>query len=132
MCLFCKISNKDIPAKIVYEDEHVMAFLDISQTTKGHTLVIPKIHTNNFLECPPEYLNHVAIASSMIGNHLMQKLNAKGMNVITNIEKAAGQTIMHYHVHLIPRYDETDGITLNFKENKNIDLDELLLNIKID
>lgn len=131
MCLFCKIINGDIPAKIVYEDSNVLAFLDISQTTKGHTLVVPKIHTNSFLDCPSNYLNYVNEASALIGKHLMKSLNAKGMNILTNVNEAAGQTVMHYHVHLIPRYDKSDGLTLAFKANQDIDLDALIEKIQI-
>lgn len=131
MCLFCKIINRDIPAKIVYEDSNVLAFLDISQSTKGHTLVVPKIHTDNFLECPLNYLNYVNEASAMIGKHLMKSLNAKGLNVLSNVYEAAGQTVMHYHVHLIPRYDQSDGLTLSFKANQDVDLDSLIEKIQI-
>jgi|SRR5690554_1313876 len=130
MCLFCKIINRDIPAKIVYEDANVLAFLDISQTTKGHTLVVPKIHTSNFLECPSDFRQHVSDASVKIAKHLIESLRANGMNILTNINEAAGQSVMHYHVHLIPRYNENDGLTLAFKPNQNIDLDDLIEQIR--
>lgn len=113
MCLFCKIANKDIPSKIIYEDEFVIGILDISQATKGHTLIIPKQHCENILECPSDVLNHVSNAISIVGKHLVKTLDAEGLNVLSNVGEVAGQTIMHFHVHLIPRYHDNDGFSLH-------------------
>ncbi len=130
MCLFCKIINKDIPAHIVYENDDVMAILDISQVTKGHTLVIPKIHVENFLECPDHVLHEVASVSRDLGEKIMNNLHAKGMNILSNAKEIAGQTIMHYHVHLIPRYDEQDGIKIQFRASDDPALEEIAAEVK--
>ena len=85
MCIFCSIIKKEIPAGILYEDEDVIAFLDISQVTKGHTLIVPKKHVETMLDCEEETLAHVMMLAKKIGNHLMNKLSANGMNVLSNV-----------------------------------------------
>ncbi|KMY45458.1 protein hit [Bacillus sp. FJAT-27916] len=108
-CIFCKIINGDIPSSKVYEDEHVMAFLDISQVTKGHTLVIPKIHKENVYELTPEIAAHVFEAVPKIARAIKQEFNPIGMNVLNNNGEHAGQSVFHFHIHLLPRYGEGDG-----------------------
>ena len=121
-CIFCKIINKEIPSSIVYEDDDVMAFLDISQTTKGHTLVIPKDHYQNFLATPSEVSNKVMEVAKRIGMAQIDMLHAEGVNILTNVNEAAGQSVMHFHVHVIPRYANTDGFKLTFEDNSEKDL----------
>ena len=132
MCIFCKIVNKEIPSYSIYEDEFVLAFLDISQVTKGHTLVIPKKHYDNLLECDNETLAHMSTIVKTIGNHLVNKLNAKGLNILSNVNEVAGQSVNHFHIHLIPRYDENDAIQIKFHESKKQDFDKLLNELKIE
>lgn len=129
MCIFCKIVKKEIPCSCVYEDDVVMAFLDLSQVTKGHTLVIPKQHFESILECDDETLAHVMRISKKLANQLVDKLNANGINILSNAKEAAGQTVPHFHVHLIPRYDEQDACVIEFKESKPQNLDEVLKEI---
>ena len=130
-CIFCKIINKEIPGKIVYEDDVCLAFLDLSQTTLGHTLVIPKKHYDSILECDKDTLGHVMNVAKDIANSYELKLNAKGFNILTNVHEVAGQTVHHFHVHIIPRYDTTDTIEINFKDNQDVyDLDEILAKVK--
>lgn len=124
MTIFTKIINRDIPAHIVYEDDSVIAFLDISQTTKGHTLVVPKKEVTNFLECDPETQIRINEVTKHLAHKIMKNLGAKGFNVLTNMNEVAGQTVFHYHVHLIPRYDESDSITIKFKANE-FDLNQI-------
>ncbi len=120
-CLFCKIINGEIPCYKVYEDDDVLAFLDISQTTKGHTLVISKKHYDNFLSTPKEIMNKVMNVAQTIGQVQIQHLGAKGINILTNCYQEAGQTIMHFHVHVIPRYEKGDGFILEMKENEDLE-----------
>ena len=94
-CIFCKIINKEIPGKIVYEDDACMAFLDLSQATYGHTLVIPKKHYTNILEVDDETLAHVMKIVKNLANQIVEKLDAKGVNVLTNTNEVAGQTVHH-------------------------------------
>jgi histidine triad (HIT) family protein len=129
-CIFCKIINKEIPSKIVYEDEQCLAFLDITQTTKGHTLVVPKKHFSNFLEVDSDTLQHMIQITQNIAKKLVKRLDAKGCNILTNANTVAGQTVMHFHIHIIPRFDETDTITLSFSDNsENFDLSEIYQSI---
>lgn len=125
MCLFCKIVNHDIPSKIIYENEFVIGILDISQTTKGHTLIMPKMHVDNILECPTDVLSHVFNAVSLVGNHLVKTLNAEGLNVLSNVNEVAGQSIAHFHVHLIPRYSTDDGFVVEMKQSNQEATSEL-------
>jgi histidine triad (HIT) family protein len=125
MCIFCKIINKEIPASILYEDEDVCAILDISQVTRGHTLVMPREHFENILVCPPVLLSKIISVTQMLSKDIVSKLNAKGVNVLTNANPAAGQSVMHFHMHIIPRYDENDGLILKFKENPMPDIKKI-------
>lgn len=116
MCVFCKIINGDIPSQKVYEDDDVLAILDISQATKGHTLIIPKKHYSNLLEIEDyEYLKVMNVAKS-IASAATKAFNASGVNLLNNCGESAGQTVMHFHVHVIPRYNEND-ITIKFDNN---------------
>lgn len=125
MCIFCKIVDGSIPSYTLYEDDNVKAFLDISQVTKGHTLVISKKHYENFLACDSEDMKHVYEVAQILGNHLVKTLNAKGMNILTNVNEVAGQSVFHFHVHLIPRYDENDACLIQFNESEKQNLEEL-------
>lgn len=129
-CIFCKIANKEIPGKIIYEDDICLAFMDLSQTTNGHTLVIPKKHFKNFLEVDDETLAHTIKITKQVANLIVEKLNANGVNILTNANEVAGQTVMHFHLHIIPRYDNNDQIEINFTDrSKIVDLDDLFLKI---
>lgn len=118
--IFCKIIDGEIPCYKVYEDDDVLAFLDISQVTKGHTLVVPKKHYDNFLSVPHEEMHKVMDVAQRIGQISIKFLGAKGVNILTNCYSAAGQSVNHFHVHVIPRYEANEGFRLEMKEN-NID-----------
>lgn len=113
-CIFCKIIQGDIPSAKVYEDDNVYAFLDISQVTKGHTLVIPKEHTKNIYETSPEVAKELFARIPIIANAIKKSYNPLGMNVLNNNESAAEQSVFHLHLHLIPRYGEGDGYSPNW------------------
>jgi histidine triad (HIT) family protein len=107
-CLFCKVVRKELYGAIVYEDADVIAFLDIHPVHPGHTLVVPKVHTEDFSTMDPvdrEAVMHACqkVTHALLHNHI------DGVNVITNVRPAAGQTIFHAHFHLIPRY-HNDGL----------------------
>lgn len=108
-CIFCKIINGDIPSSKVYEDEHVLAFLDISQVTKGHTLVIPKIHKKDIHELTPEIAGHLFSVVPKITNGMKKTFNLKGVNLLNNNGEYAGQSVFHFHLHILPRHGEEDG-----------------------
>ena len=111
-CIFCKIIAGDIPSSKVYEDEEVLAFLDISQVTPGHTLVVPKKHARNLLE-----MDETATAQLFARVSKVAK-QAKGMNIISNMEEVSGQTVFHTHVHIIPRYSDQDELAISFTEHE--------------
>ena len=129
MCIFCEIINGNIPSSKVYEDEEVLAILDLSQTTYGHTLVMPKEHYENINECPKEVLYKVISITQDLNKQIMNNLKAKGSNILTNTNEASGQSVPHLHFHIIPRYDETDTIKIEVTNNE-FNLDEVLNKIQ--
>lgn len=131
MCIFCKIINGDIPSKKVYEDDDVLAILDISQATKGHTIVLPKKHYANLLEISTNEYIKVMSKAKDLAEMITTKLNADGCNILNNCKEAAGQTVMHYHIHIIPRYNNDDDLKIEFIDHsKDINLDAVLNEIK--
>ena len=122
MCIFCSIIKGDIPCYKVYEDDKFLAFLDISQATIGHTLVVPKNHYKNIYELPEDCdIFNVVIKLS---KKIKDATGALGVNILNNNERHARQTVDHYHIHIIPRY-ENDNFQINFPENK-LSKDEFL------
>ena len=97
-CVFCKIVHGDIPSAKLYEDEDVMAFLDVNPVTYGHALVISKKHYSNFLSTPKDVMNKVMNVAQRIGQVQMEQLGAKGINILINCKEAAGQEVQHFHV----------------------------------
>jgi histidine triad (HIT) family protein len=118
-CIFCKIVNGEIPAAKVFENEHVLAFLDITQVTKGHTLVIPKVHKENLFELTPEIARDLFEVVPAIANALKKEFNPIGLNTLNNNGEQAGQSVFHYHMHLLPRYGKGDGFGAVWKSNQN-------------
>ena len=108
-CIFCKIVNGEIPSSKVYEDKNVLAFLDISQITKGHTLVIPKKHNKNLFDLPKETAEKLFSVVPKITNAMKNQLNIEDLNLVCNSGEKAGQEVFHLHLHLIPRYGKGDG-----------------------
>jgi len=106
--IFNKIIMREIPAYIVYEDEVVMAFLDISQATKGHTLLVPKKICADIFELDPDVAAHLFKVAQKLSIALKKAFNAPALNIISNNGEIAGQTVFHFHLHLIPRYEKTD------------------------
>lgn len=104
MCVFCKIINGEIPSYKIYETDTVMAFLDISQNTKGHTLVIPKKHIESIFDLDEQTGRDLFEAVIKTTNILKNKLGFKDVNLLNNNGSLAGQVVNHYHIHIIPRY----------------------------
>lgn len=113
-CIFCKIIEGEIPSAKVYEDEHVYAFLDISQVSKGHTLIIPKTHTRNIYDTPPEVAKELFARVPIVAQAIKKAFNPIGMNLLNNNEAAASQSVFHLHIHLLPKYKEDDGFSVNW------------------
>lgn len=129
-CIFCKIIKGEIPCYKIYEDENVLAFLDISNDIEGHTLVIPKKHYKNILDCKNEDLTHVIKVIKKISNHYIS-LGYNGVNVLNNNEKCAEQSVFHLHFHILPRKDN-DGYKVfpDLKSTEN-NLTEICEKLKI-
>ncbi len=107
-CIFCKIANGEIPSKAIYEDDDFKVILDLGPATKGHALILPKEHAANLFELPDETASKVLVLAKKLGAQMKENLKADGMNLVQNNGEVAGQTVHHFHMHLIPRY-ENDG-----------------------
>ncbi len=123
-CIFCKIVEKQIPATVIYEDDEVLAFMDIGPIVKGHALVIPKRHCDPVTETPDELLAKLHIVAKRIAEAQMNGLGADGVNIMQNNGAAAGQEVPHIHVHVIPRFSD-DGHHWNWNPKTYDDFDEM-------
>lgn len=121
-CIFCKIIKGEIPSYTIYEDETVKAFLDITPKSNGHTLIIPKKHFENIYDMDVETLKQIEIASKKVAKMLKEKLNCIGITRVQNNEY--GQEVKHYHMHLIPRY-ENDNLKLNGGQTERLKAEEI-------
>ncbi len=110
-CLFCKIVAGEIPSTRVDEDERTVAFMDINPATRGHALVIPREHYADLREVSAEDLAAAAVAAQRLATRAIDRLGADGVNLLNSCGSAAWQTVFHFHVHVIPRYD-TDPLRL--------------------
>lgn len=108
-CIFCKIAAHEIPADIIYEDDKVVAFLDLRPSNKGHSLVIHKTHTNDFQSTPDELLADLMPRIQKVAAAVMKATGASGFNLTVNNGQVSGQVIFHLHFHIIPRYEQ-DGL----------------------
>lgn len=113
-CIFCKIANGEIPSKVLYEDDEFKVILDLGPATRGHALILPKNHYHNLYELPDEEAGKVMLLAKKMAARMTEKLKCDGFNLVQNNGEAAGQTVFHFHMHLIPRYKE-DGQTLGWK-----------------
>jgi histidine triad (HIT) family protein len=103
-CIFCKIVAGELPAQIVDEDDHTVAFMDINPWTRGHALVIPRNHSRNLFDIEEGDLAHVAAAAKRLAARMRDRLGCDGVNLLNSSEPAAWQTVFHFHAHVIPRY----------------------------
>jgi len=104
-CVFCNIAEKKAEAEILFEDDNIIAFLDIQPVNFGHTLVIPKKHHDNFLTISKDELQKVINATQYIAGAVKRSMNADGFHVISNNGDSAGQSVYHFHFHIIPRFN---------------------------
>jgi histidine triad (HIT) family protein len=104
-CIFCKIVAGELPSARVDEDEHTVAFMDINPGIRGHALVIPRRHAANLLEIEPDELAATARAAQRLATRVVERLDADGVNLINACGAAAGQTVFHFHIHVLPRYE---------------------------
>jgi histidine triad (HIT) family protein len=104
-CIFCKIVAGELPARIIDQDERTLSFMDIAPATRGHALVIPRAHSRDLLDIEAEDLCAVALAGKRLAARIKERLGADGINLINSCGAAAWQTVFHFHIHVIPRYE---------------------------
>ena len=117
-CIFCKIAAGEIPSKTIYEDEKYRVILDLGPATRGHALILPKNHYANLFELPEEDAKEVICLAKKMATIMKDKLGCDGFNLVQNNGEAAGQTVFHFHMHLIPRY-ENDGQNILWNPNES-------------
>ncbi len=130
-CIFCKIANGDIPSRTIYEDEMFRVILDNGPATKGHALVLPKDHYADFYAMPEASVAKAFQVAQKVAVQIKENLGADGLNIVQNNGETAGQTVNHFHIHIIPRY-KGDGqqIAWNPGSPNAEELDAILREIK--
>ncbi|MCL1935273.1 MAG: HIT family protein [Defluviitaleaceae bacterium] len=121
-CIFCKIVKGELPSYTVFEDNNFKAFFDVFPASIGHTLVVPKKHYKDIYDLQSPYTENIFNFVQKVAKNLKEKLECDGINILQNNEIAAGQTIFHYHIHLIPRYKD-DGLKVNPAPMKSLPVD---------
>lgn len=117
-CIFCKLANGDITTNTLYENEKFRVILDASPAVKGHALVLPKDHFANIYEIDEQTAGEAAAVAKKMAKKISDTLHCDGLNILQNNGEAAGQTVFHYHIHLIPRYQgDEDKIQITWKQN---------------
>ena len=130
-CIFCKIANGKIPAATLYEDENFRVILDLGPASKGHALILPKSHAANIYELSDEMAAKAMILAKKMATSMTAALKCDGFNIVQNNGECAGQTVFHFHMHLIPRYKgDQVGITWHPGELSDADKEEILLKVK--
>lgn len=117
-CIFCKIAAGEIPSSTIYEDEDFRVILDLGPATKGHALILPKKHFRNIFEMDDETAAKVFVLAKKLACAMKGTLHCDGLNVVQNNEEIAGQTVFHFHMHIIPRY-ENDGQHILWQPNQS-------------
>lgn len=114
-CIFCKILAGEIPSTAVYEDDSFRAILDASPAARGHVIILPKNHASNIFELPDEDASKIMVVAKKIATALKKTYHCDGVNILQNNGEAAGQTVFHLHVHVIPRF-ENDDVKIGWKQ----------------
>ncbi len=125
-CIFCKIANGEIPSRTLYEDDDFRVIMDLAPATKGHSLILPKEHYKNVYEIADDTAAKVLPLAKKMAVLMTEKLGADGFNIVQNNNEVAGQTVFHFHVHLIPRYnDDNQSLVMKPQEMTDAQLDEI-------
>lgn len=104
-CIFCRIISGEIPGQVVDQDERTVAFMDVNPATRGHALVVPRRHVRDLLEIEADDLEATIVAAQRLARRMPERLGAAGVNLLNSCGRAAWQTVFHFHLHVIPRYD---------------------------
>ena len=129
-CIFCNIVEGKSEAEVIFEDDNLIAFLDIQPINYGHTLVVTKKHYDNFLTVPSKDLTQIINATQFIAGAVKRSVNADGFNVINNNGDSAGQTVYHFHFHIIPRFNDDFNFKPRFKNYSTGGMKEYADNIR--
>lgn len=130
-CIFCRIANGEIPSSTIYEDEDFRVFLDLNPVTRGHALLVTKEHFDSLFELDDELCKKAMILAKKLAGQMKEALGCDGFNLVQNNGETAGQTVFHFHLHLIPRYEgDTAGITWNPGKASPEELEELTALLK--
>lgn len=130
-CIFCKIANGEIPSATLYEDERFRVILDLGPASKGHALILPKEHYPNLYELPDELAEKAILLAKKMIVKMTKALDCDGFNVVQNNGAPAGQTVFHFHMHLIPRYENDDaGFGWNTGELSEVDKEDILAKMR--
>lgn len=130
-CIFCKIANGEIPSATLYEDNDFRVILDVNPASKGHTLILPKKHADNLYDLPDETASKALVLAKNMASKIEKALECDGLNLVQNNGETAGQTVFHFHMHIIPRY-KNDSVKLGWKPGRLSDAmrEELLSVLK--
>ncbi len=124
-CIFCKIANGEIPSRTIHEDDFCRVILDLGPAARGHALVLPKEHYANIYELPEDKTAQAFVVARKMASRMTEKLGCDGFNIVQNNGETAGQTVFHFHIHLIPRYkDDGQKIGWNPGSPSDEELDE--------
>ncbi len=129
-CIFCKIANGEIPSRTIYEDDTFRVIMDLSPATKGHALILPKEHYEDLFSLPDTLTKEAFALAKKMASQIKEALQCDGFNIVQNNGSVAGQTIFHFHIHLIPRYnDDLQKISWEPQNVKPEKLDEIMKQI---
>ena len=129
-CIFCKIANGEIPSTTLYEDEDFRVILDLGPATRGHALLLPKNHFANLFELDDETAQKAILVAKKMAGKMKDALGADGFNLVQNNGEAAGQTVFHFHMHLIPRY-ENDNAGILWEPGETTPEDMAVVNLMV-
>lgn len=125
-CIFCKLANGEIPTRSIYEDEDFKVILDTAPATRGHALILPKEHADNLYQLPEEMTGRAFVLAKKMAASMTEILGCQGFNIVQNNGEAAGQTVFHFHIHLVPRYtDDEQGLFWEPRHYSDEMLDEI-------
>ena len=132
MCVFCKIVAGEIPSMKVYEDEHSLVFMDIAGDVDGHMLAVPKKHVKNILDCDLDILNHLMVTVKRVSDHCVENCGYQGVNLLNASDESAGQSVPHFHIHIIPRKNDDEVDAWPKFEGAKCEIEEVWKRIKLD
>ena len=130
-CVFCKIVNGDIPSFRVYEDEHTLVFMDIAKDVDGHMVAVPKKHVKCILDCDVETLSHLMATVKKVSNHCIDVCGYDGVNLLNASDESAGQSVPHFHIHIIPRKRGDNIDAWPTFDGTNYDIEEIFQKLRI-